>query len=309
MATNLLDTGTASACFEAARQIACLPDVDISALVALEDALLLLHHRDQYASIQALRPLVENRLSDERVEAIFLALTNVAGLLRHRRDRRGAQYDQYQIDPERLRRILNDAILLRQAFDYFQDQARPSGQVELIATLPDTLPLPLAVRREIPSLATTLHRLITNARQEVIILNPFFEQEGFDRLAAALLAAARRGVAVITITRELSDVTSANYRILKQLWEQSLQQGVAEQCHFYEYHLVESGRILITAHAKVMIVDRRTAYVGSANLTEYGMNRFIEIGVALTGVEVRNIAAILEAILNAPETKRCTWSV
>lgn len=306
MATNSSDTGTNSALFEVARQIARLPDVDATTLVLLEGALLLLHGRDRWVSIQAVRPLVGKRLADERIEAIFLALSGAGVLTRQHRDRRDAHYDEYQVDPQRLRQILRDAILLMQAFNQFQAETRPSSQVELIATLPDNLPLPIEIRRHIPSLATTLHRLITSARQEVIILNPFFEQEGFDRLASALLAAARRGVVVTVITRQLSDVMAVNYRIMKQLWEQSLQQGVTERFHFYEYHLIENGHIVLTSHAKVMLVDNLIAYVGSANLTEYSMNRFIEIGVTVTGSEVGNIQAILMAVLNAQESNRVT---
>lgn len=306
MATNSSDTGINSALFEAARQIARLPDVDAATLTLLEGAFLLLHGRDRLVSIQAVRSLVGKSLTDERIEAIFLALTGVHILTRQHRDRRGAHYDQYQVDPERLRQTLRDAVLLMQAINQFQAETKPASQAELIATLPDNLPLPPEIRRRIPALATTLHRLITSARQEVIILNPFFEQEGFDRLASALLAAARRGVVVTVITRQLSELTAVNYRIMKQLWEQSLQQGVAEQFHFYEYHQVEGGHIVLSSHAKVMLVDNLIAYIGSANLTEYGMNRFIEIGVTLTGAEVGNIQAILMAVMNARKSNQVT---
>lgn len=36
-------------------------------------------------------------------------------------------------------------------------------------------------------------------------------------------------------------------------------------------------------HAKVQVVDRRTALVGSANLTGYGLERNLECGLLVTG--------------------------
>ena len=174
MAMNSSATGTTSALFEAAWQIARLPDVDATALTLLEGVLLLLHGRNGLVSIQSVQPLVENRLTGERIEAIFLTLTGAGILTRQRRDRRGATYDQYQIESDRLRQILRDAALLKQAYDRLQEETTPASQAQLIATLPDNLPLSPDVKRHIPSLAATLHRLITTASQEIIILNPFF---------------------------------------------------------------------------------------------------------------------------------------
>lgn len=303
MAMNSSATGTTSALFEAAWQIARLPDIDATALTLLEGVLLLLHGRDGLVSIHSTQPLVENRLPGERIEAIFLTLTGAGILTRQRRDRRGATYDQYQIDPDRLHQVLCDAALLRQGYDRFQEETTPTNQVQLIATLPDNLLLSPDVKRRIPSLAATLHRLITMASQEILILNPFFEQEGFNRLASALLAAAGRGVVVTIITRQLSDVTAINYRVMKQLWEQSQQEGVSDQFRLCEYQQVEDGRMLLTSHAKVILVDGRTAYIGSANLTEYGMGRFVEIGVTLEGTKAQELQTLLEAIVNAPQSR------
>lgn len=304
MAMNSSATGTTNALFEAAWQIARLPDVDAAALTLLEGALLLLHSRSGLVSIHSIQPQVENRLTGERIEAILLTLTGASILTRQRRDRRGTTYDQYQIDPDQLRQVLRDAAFLKQAYDRLQEETTPSSQAQLIATLPDNLPLSPDVKRRIPSLAATLHRLITTASQEIVILNPFFEQEGFNRLASALLAAAGRGVVVTIITRQLSDATAVNYRVMKQLWEQSQAEGVSNQFCFYEYQQVEDGRMVLTSHAKVMLVDGRTAYIGSANLTEYGMGRFVEIGVTLENTKAQELQPLLEAIMNAPESRR-----
>lgn len=304
MAANSSVTGTTSALLEAAGYIARLPGLDTTTLTLLEGALLLLHGRDGMVSIRNTYSLVSSHLPKERVEAIFYTLAGVRGLVRQQRDRRGQDYDQYQVDTDHLRQIFRDAAFLKQWLIQVQAEPKPSAQTQLIATLPDNLPLDPETRRRIPSLSVTLHRLITSASQEIIILNPFFEQEGFNRLASALLAAAGRSVAIIIVSRQITDPMAVNYRVIKELFEQSQHQGVADKFCFYEYQQVENGRMILTSHAKMMVVDRQIAYIGSANLTEYGMARFVEIGITLTGSNASDLRVLMDAIINAVETKK-----
>jgi cardiolipin synthase len=44
-------------------------------------------------------------------------------------------------------------------------------------------------------------------------------------------------------------------------------------------------------HAKVLVVDRQTALVGSANLTGYGLERNLEAGVLIRGGPVPSLLA------------------
>lgn len=297
MAENLSVIGIANALFEASKQIARLRDIDAATLTLLEGALLLLHGRDQLVSIDAVHPLVSTRLSDERIEAIFYILIGAGVLSRHKRDKRGMNHDQFTLDIDNLRQIIRNSILLMQWIVEVESETEPVSQAKLIATLPETLPLEHEIRQRIPSLATTLHRLITNASKEIIILNPFFEQEGFNRLGSALLAAAQRGVMVTIITRQLSNTSSINYKVLRGLFEKSRDNLVGDQFQFYEYQQLEDGFTVLTSHAKVMLVDGRTAYIGSANLTEHGMARNIEIGIMLENQGNYLLKKILQTIL------------
>jgi phosphatidylserine/phosphatidylglycerophosphate/cardiolipin synthase-like enzyme len=44
-------------------------------------------------------------------------------------------------------------------------------------------------------------------------------------------------------------------------------------------------------HAKVLVVDRKTALVGSANLTGYGLERNLEAGMLIRGGPVPALLA------------------
>ncbi len=50
-------------------------------------------------------------------------------------------------------------------------------------------------------------------------------------------------------------------------------------------------------HAKVLVVDRRTALVGSANLTGYALERNLECGLLLRGGPVPSL--LVDHLLSA----------
>ena len=49
------------------------------------------------------------------------------------------------------------------------------------------------------------------------------------------------------------------------------------------------------SHAKVLVVDREVAYVGSANITGAGLGRHVEIGVRLSGPQIADLVQLLNS--------------
>lgn len=267
MGVNSLATGIAAVQADAALEIARLPDLTVDPLALIEGALLLVCGRDGVVSVHTVQPEVREHFTAERLETLFVALTQAGALTRLQRDRRGHTFDQYRVNPDCLCQTIHDTIVARHVLE--QVQAGQTGQVELVATLPDSLPLDSRIRHSILPLAAVLHRLITEAEQKILIFSPFFDQSGFDRLASALLAAASRGVIITIITRQLSDPSSINHQVLRGLTRQAAVRDLDNHLLLYEYQQLKEGRIVLASHAKALLADSRTAYIGSANLTEY----------------------------------------
>jgi phosphatidylserine/phosphatidylglycerophosphate/cardiolipin synthase-like enzyme len=57
-------------------------------------------------------------------------------------------------------------------------------------------------------------------------------------------------------------------------------------------------------HAKLIVVDRRVAIVGSSNLTRRAMNDNVEIGLLVRGPAASDIARLFDRLQAAPETRR-----
>jgi hypothetical protein len=179
MGTNSLATGMDAAPADVALEIARLPDLTPELLTLFEEALLFVSSRDGAVSMQTAQAEVGDCLMAERLETLFFALNQARALTHLQRDRRGHAFDQYRVEPGRLHRTIHDATVARHVLQ--QVQAEQAGQVELVATLPDSLPLDIQSRQDILPLAAVLHRLITEAEQEVLILNPFVTAQPFIR--------------------------------------------------------------------------------------------------------------------------------
>ncbi|GFP31792.1 cardiolipin synthase C [Candidatus Hakubella thermalkaliphila] len=285
-------------------EIARLPGLTTDLLALIERALLLVCGQDGVVSVHTVQSEVQDRLPAERLAAFFFALTRAGALTRLKRDRRGHSFDQYRVQPDHLRQTIYDVGVARRLLKHVKAEEEQTGEVELCATFSKSLPLDTQIRQSILSLAAVLHRLITEAEQEILILNPFFERAGFDCLASALLAAANRGAATTIVTYQLSNLGSVNHQVLSSLARQAATLGLGDHFTFWEYEQIEERRVVPAAHAKVLLSDGKSAYIGSANLTGHGMARLLEIGVLLPGSQVGQLRQVFRAILESDNTQQ-----
>ncbi len=70
---------------------------------------------------------------------------------------------------------------------------------------------------------------------------------------------------------------------------------------FRYFNLVDFNRKEKTLHAKVVVVDREKAVVGSANFSWGGMSGNYEIGILLEGREAWTLSKLVDDVANSPE--------
>lgn len=245
-------------------------------------------------------------LPPKQAERVIMELADGAGLTRQGgRARGGYLADRYVVtDADKLRAALRSA---REAAVLLAELAAaepPQDTFELVATFPEGFP---AVA-DVAPLNTSLQRLVVSATESVVVLIPFFDDQGLDPLADALLARARLGVQVTLIVREVGDSRTVNHRVLKRFAARIREAGVAERFSMYEFEeRGADGRLQVTFHAKAILVDGVRAYLGSANLTANGMERFLELGTLLTGPAVAELKAIVSEMLRADYRRRVKW--
>jgi phosphatidylserine/phosphatidylglycerophosphate/cardiolipin synthase-like enzyme len=132
--------------------------------------------------------------------------------------------------------------------------------------------------------------LARGAREELTVLSPFLDQQGADFLVE-LFELCSEGVRRSLICRPLNEPEcgdafrrrAADFRRL----------GVS----IYEYalpSLLPSGRE--TFHAKVVLADASSFYVGSSNFMGSALDRSFECGVIVRGETARQLRYVLEAL-------------
>jgi len=150
-------------------------------------------------------------------------------------------------------------------------------KAELVITPPKQYGDQLA---QIVSARTTLGvltQLVAGAEVHIMIASPFFQaSEGLEAnpLASALKFATLRGVNVEVIS------TREGIAAFKNAWATLL---VKERFRLLQPRPNIDDDKMLGSHAKILIVDNKHAYIGSANLTHPGLAGNLEMGVLVHG--------------------------
>lgn len=224
--------------------------------------------------------------------------------------------DSYTVQSRQTRELFT---VIRQAastLELHQSRAPPTTDVTPVITLPEdpafrgTSPQQFGMSHLMPSLT----RLIKQAEEEIVLLSPFLEADGIERLHLPLKNALQRGVEVTIVTRYLTDEASYNYSVLADLCETLESDAIpTEDIQFVDYTVwdetvpadeqVQDGSApSFTFHAKVLLSDESYVYVGSANLTDYGFDRYLELGVVLEGPAVSSFSDLIAYLLDSQAT-------
>ncbi len=214
-----------------------------------------------------------------------------------------------------------DSTMIPEVFDAARDsisvvesyrERQPQTEVIPLVTFPEdpsfeaTTPAAFGM----DGLMSTLASEIKQSNNEIRLLAPFFEKGGFDRLANVLFDALDRGVELTIVTRYLQDEDSYNYGVIQEFVTQARTRGVDGLVNTVDYTVWEddvptSGQRqdgenpAFTLHAKVMVFDNRAVYIGSANVTDYGFGRYLELGVLLRGTKVSSFGDLCGYLLES----------
>lgn len=219
---------------------------------------------------------------------------------------------EFRCDVDACIDILESTVYATRIIQRDYERRPPVPKVEPLATLPadpdfsDFTPQELGFEWLMPRLSSE----INSTSAEIRILMPFFESDGLAKLRSDLAAALERGVAVTIITRHLQDSTSHNFGVLSQFVEQLDEEDIpTEDLRIVDY-ISRSAEVNggvetdshpdFTLHAKVMTFDDRSVYIGSANVTDYGFDRYLELGVLISGAQSKNFRKLADRLLESP---------
>lgn len=148
---------------------------------------------------------------------------------------------------------------------------------------------------ELEATEHAFHGMVRAAKRRVVVMTPFFDSTGAAWLKE-LLSYVSPGVERTLILRSLEDNTRKDYPFGFDAISPWLKtQGV--RVFNYSIPRVDAGRE--TFHAKAVLCDRSSAYLGSSNVTAASLEHSMEMGVVLEGRAVVGVAEVIDAVLAA----------
>jgi len=185
-----------------------------------------------------------------------------------------------------------DVALVSEALAHARSLPAAHREVEIVCTAPERFALPLRT-----TYATALE-MIREARREICIVGYVFT-EGAKNLIAELARAGRERSARITV---IGNRMREQLALFKSAWPA----GTALPRVFSREAAVDDP--MASLHAKLLLCDRTSVLVTSANFTYHGLHANIEIGVRVHAQEVKHLASFIEAMITCGDVVRVETS-
>lgn len=141
------------------------------------------------------------------------------------------------------------------------------------------------------SIESALYRLFTQANDEIVIV-AYSISSATPLLFQQLVAVLQRGIRVRLLINRFSNQPAS-----VQQYMQGLRQRFPHLIQIYSFMPQSEEADL---HAKIMLVDRYYALVGSANLSLRGLMDNHELGVVIEGAGATDIARAIDMLLASP---------
>lgn len=143
----------------------------------------------------------------------------------------------------------------------------------LIITMPATVS-----EDNTPPTLLAFAQIIAAARNKLLLISPYLDDKGVEKLISPLQEAKNRGVYLMLITRETAERQPGRTLGLEALFSM-----FAGQIEVRDYHTKAKGLAHYTSvHAKLIQADDQIGYVGSAELRGNALEKNFEMGVILT---------------------------
>ncbi|WP_434523205.1 phospholipase D-like domain-containing protein [Halorubrum sp. AS12] len=282
-------------------------------LDAVEGVLLTVASQDDAISVSSLADATD--INPQTANDILLQLRRANCATQHPQDT-----SQYYIDAPILREVFRKARQADQVITRYEQRQPTETTVRPLITVPDDAafsdftPSELGMEWLLPMLV----RMIKRASERIIILTPFLEGTGLNRLRGPLVDALEEGVEIVIVTRYLNDIDAINHGIVTDFWTAVRDAGVnTKLLSVYDYTAWDEGTPAnnrtqdgatpkVTLHSKLLLVDSIEAYVGSANVTNYGLSKYLELGVHISGPAVEAYTDICNRLLTSEHATEWT---
>ncbi len=168
---------------------------------------------------------------------------------------------------------------------------------ELVASLPFALKKKMSPVIEETgiyegSLLEKIAEIISEATEHVQIVNPYWSKYGVEPILRRLDCFKSDKIRFDILTQK--NLTSTDKTTLRALYSHLRNLGTEVTVSYLDCDDGYGNDSLM--HAKTVVVDRKKAYIGSANLTGNGMSLSVELGIIIEGLWPERLSRWVEAL-------------
>jgi phosphatidylserine/phosphatidylglycerophosphate/cardiolipin synthase-like enzyme len=149
--------------------------------------------------------------------------------------------------------------------------------------------LPPATRDQFRDLDQFVRHLCSSATEQLFLVAPYLSVAGLESLRSSIAACAQKGAWIRFLTNNLEHNNGANRQALKALLEGDEGALIRNKLRI----LTATDKLPALVHAKIILVDHKRGYLGSANFSQSALDRNFELGVALPPNQVRSLESLL----------------
>lgn len=171
--------------------------------------------------------------------------------------------------------------MVSEALANVRSQATLDCDVEIVCTAPERFGLPLRT-----TYATAV-QMVREARSEIVVVGYVFTEGARNLIEELAQAAKTRGARITVIGNRMRE----QWPLFRAVWPD----GLAQPRVFSREADVDDR--MAALHAKLLVCDRASALVTSANFTYHGLHANIEIGVPFRAQAVARLTEFIEAMI------------
>lgn len=149
--------------------------------------------------------------------------------------------------------------------------------------------LPRELNRKFKDLDFFIRDLISSSKKSVLIIAPYLTAEGINLIKDSLYVAADRRAWIRIVTGDVERKKSRNRRALRELAD-----GTKGNLILSRLRILQGTKELsILLHSKIIIIDSRRGYLGSANISFSAFEKNFEVGVELAVEQSYSIETLI----------------
>lgn len=198
------------------------------------------------------------------------------------------QDKSYTINEERLKYFRTLVNVAKSARNYKWPSNRPKP---FLYISPPTL-ITTELSGDIDDISNLLTNLVRSATTSITIMSPFTNKEGLRSILSPLKACTNNPNIALYLTANEEDINMIFNQVKRQIPQNMLEDF---KIYFCSTDLIEENNL---PHAKLLIIDSKKGYLGSANFTKQGLTSRFEVGVELDEQQSKTVEKLFTILIS-----------